>query len=320
MFTVSVVLTSDENLALPMSVCIASVLKNRSQGRKIDIHVLSCGIRSRSRRRVEDNVAAQPDARLFWHDIGPEQERLLQQRYVASSRPYPPAAYARLLIGDLLPFDLERVIYLDSDTLVLTDLSPLWEMPLNGASAAVVRDLPDPARQAARLKSSVSAADRLRFGLDEGSADYFQSGVMLFDLAAMRGSLAAEAFRVLADYPQLNFPDQDALNLVMTNGVVFVDPRWNQMSSVFWYKADDPLPYAPELFENLQSRPFIVHYSGRPKPWEPDCKHPLAQDWRNICTEAGFDAPAKAMTHWTRRIPRARRMLVKRVSRALRLA
>src|SRR5437763_16981533 len=50
------------------------------------------------------------------------------------------ATYVRLLIDQLLPADLERVIYLDVDLIVRSDLSELWHFDLNGKTIAAVRD------------------------------------------------------------------------------------------------------------------------------------------------------------------------------------
>ena len=51
-----------------------------------------------------------------------------------------PAVLYRLRIADLLP-DLDRVIYLDADTMVLSSLRPLWEEDLGGKPIAAVRDI-----------------------------------------------------------------------------------------------------------------------------------------------------------------------------------
>ena len=49
---------------------------------------------------------------------------------------YPIAVYYRLLVPHLLPPEIERVVYLDCDTLVINSLAPLWEMDLHGMAYA----------------------------------------------------------------------------------------------------------------------------------------------------------------------------------------
>jgi hypothetical protein len=48
--------------------------------------------------------------------------------------------YARLLIPELFPATVSKVLYLDSDLLALGDLGPLWRTDLAGAVVAAVPD------------------------------------------------------------------------------------------------------------------------------------------------------------------------------------
>ena len=45
---------------------------------------------------------------------------------------YPKEMYFRLLVGQILPEELERVLYIDPDTLIINPLTDLWEMDLQG--------------------------------------------------------------------------------------------------------------------------------------------------------------------------------------------
>ena len=51
------------------------------------------------------------------------------------------ATFGRLMMGELLPDSLERVIYLDCDVLVLSSLRPLAEIDLHGKVLGAVEDL-----------------------------------------------------------------------------------------------------------------------------------------------------------------------------------
>jgi lipopolysaccharide biosynthesis glycosyltransferase len=50
-----------------------------------------------------------------------------------------PIVFARFLIPDLLPPEIDRVIYLDQDVLVLKDLTALWEINMDGYPIAAAR-------------------------------------------------------------------------------------------------------------------------------------------------------------------------------------
>lgn len=317
---VSVVFASDTVTAMPMTVAAAALPLAAGLATDFDVHVLSCGIPAVARQRFERTLADLGEGRVqsFWHEIEGPRAALLRSLYTRSDRPYPPAAYARLLAGEVLPAGLDRVIYMDSDTLALADLAGLWHEPFEGAAALVIRDLPHDSGQAERLARTLSAEDRARFGVDPAELLYFQSGVMVLDLAALRAGAAEEMLALLARYPQLTFPDQDALNIVFARRCRAVDPRWNSMAAVYWSGDPAAAPYDPATMAELRERPFVAHYSGRPKPWEEGCSHPLAARWEAVHARTTWaDRRRTLLTRAFDRIPRARRVLGKKLRRAL---
>ena len=150
------------------------------------------------------------------------------------------------------------------------------------------------------------------------STVYFQSGVLVIDIAKFRQEdLAAKAFEFLATYPQMQFPDQDALNVLLATRTRLVDPRWNQMAAVYRYDSDDRNgPFDPTTLLRLQTEPFIIHYSGRPKPWEPECQHPLLREWFAAIDRTVWNGwRPNRLNGVLERLPRAPRVLQKRLSR-----
>jgi lipopolysaccharide biosynthesis glycosyltransferase len=152
------------------------------------------------------------------------------------------AAYARLFLSELLPAQ-DRVIYLDTDTLVLENLSALWKMDLNGfLVAAVPDDFIDP---------SEIAATKSRLG------EYFNSGVMVINLAQWRAdNLMPRIIAVMAS-PDLICEDQSVLNMICANRVQLLDRKWN-----FFTRRFSEYPSAHRYVP-----PLILHYGGTPKPW-----------------------------------------------------
>lgn len=51
-------------------------------------------------------------------------------KYSMSSSVFPAEASFPLLLAELLPSDLERVLFLDADTMVMDDIGRLWDLPL----------------------------------------------------------------------------------------------------------------------------------------------------------------------------------------------
>lgn len=180
----------------------------------------------------------------------------------------PKVMWYRIFLPDLLP-EVDRVLYLDADTLVLDELGPLWHTPMGNAYVAAVSNVFEP-----------QFADRpTQLGL-EPAQEYFNSGVLLLNLAAMR---AAGCTATLVDYAQhgeLLWPDQDALNVVLGSRRVCLHPRWNCMNSVFLFPQADDV-FGAEAVHAAQTRPAIVHFEGPElaKPWHYLSHHPYRKTY-----------------------------------------
>jgi lipopolysaccharide biosynthesis glycosyltransferase len=175
----------------------------------------------------------------------------------------PPVMWYRVFLPDLLP-GLDRILYLDADTLVVADPTELWDTELDSALIAAVDNVLEP-----------EFADHPRdIGLDPGQR-YFNSGVLLFNLAAMRDEDCTRRIVEHARGTPLLWPDQDALNVVLGARRVVLHPRWNCMNSMML------LPYARDVFPSevldaARRDPGIVHFEGPElaKPWHHLSKHP----------------------------------------------
>ena len=154
---------------------------------------------------------------------------------------------------------MDRVLYLDPDILVLNPLRPLWETDLEGNLFAA----------AAHTGKTELANSVNRMRLNSGS-DYYNSGVLLMDLAAARREIdPEEIFRYVAEHKkELLLPDQDLLNALYGRRILPLDDAlWN-------YDARNYNNYRlrsagahdlPWVMEHTA----ILHFCGKAKPWKP---------------------------------------------------
>lgn len=174
------------------------------------------------------------------------------------TKQYPQEMYYRLLAGQLLPPDVTRVLYLDPDILVINPLRPLWETALGdhlfaGCAHTGKTEL-------------VSSVNRVRLGVQN---DYFNSGVLLMDLARCRQEIVPqELFDYAAAHMNtLILPDQDMLNALFGDRVLpLSDVRWN-------YDARDYHGYfvtsGGEVdMDWVMAHTAILHFCGKAKPWK----------------------------------------------------
>ncbi|HEY3832793.1 MAG TPA: glycosyltransferase family 8 protein [Acidimicrobiia bacterium] len=175
----------------------------------------------------------------------------------------PKAMWYRIFLPDLLPH-VDRVLYLDADTLVVDDIGPLFTGPLDGAYVAAVANVLEP-----------EFADRAqRLGLP-ASQTYFNSGVLVLNLEAMRADRCTDHIVQYARSESLHWPDQDALNVVLGARCILLHPRWNCMNSLYLF-AEARDVFADGEVDEACARPAIVHFEGPQfmKPWHYLSKHP----------------------------------------------
>jgi lipopolysaccharide biosynthesis glycosyltransferase len=184
----------------------------------------------------------------------------------------PLTSRARLLLTDLHD---GRLIYLDGDILVRKDIRPLWRSDLQGKCIAAVRT---PGEEVALAKAAATGnrtaakrAARIRKhgerldGLDMDR--YFNAGILLMDIAAIRAKGLAERMRDIEGTARYTSRDQDWLNMVFRDECVLIDPTWNSG----WGNPKTAKGYIPAemraRYAESRDDPAIVHFTGTEKPW-----------------------------------------------------
>lgn len=182
--------------------------------------------------------------------------------------------WLRFFLPEVLA-DRARVLYLDSDTFVNGPITDLWGTALEGHPIAAVANVVEPA-----LRDHVR-----RFGV-EYPGGFFNSGVLLMDLDAMRKSGSTDRLLEFAttNADRLLWPDQDSLNAVFKRDWATLHPRWNVQNS-FWTWRD----WALEVFgegrlAEAVGDPRVRHFEGPSlsKPWHYLCSAPMVRDYRRV--------------------------------------
>lgn len=149
------------------------------------------------------------------------------------TRQYPKEMYYRLLAPHLLPKQLQRVLYLDPDTLVINPIRSLWETDLQGNLFAAASHTGK-----TELANSVN---QLRLRTEQ---DYYNSGVLLMDLEAGRREIVPqEIFGYVQQHrKELILPDQDILNALYSEKILSLDDGCGTMTHAIivaiWFAAE----------------------------------------------------------------------------------
>jgi lipopolysaccharide biosynthesis glycosyltransferase len=155
----------------------------------------------------------------------------------------------RLIIPEIMPETVDKVIHLDCDLVVNTDIKNLWDINIVDYLLAAVLDEPD-------LYKKVN---------------YFNAGVMVFNIKELRKFDFKSKWRTYVDAldkkTKLKYYDQDILNFIICNRVLFLEPNWN----IEKYNLKQFFSAADTNAKDL----YIIHYTTQAKPWMPLSDHPF---------------------------------------------
>lgn len=168
---------------------------------------------------------------------------------------YTEAALFRLLLPELLP-EYDRVVYADCDMIMSQDVDALYS----------ATDLGDNYLAAVYEAPIEHQAERFEL-LGCRSSEYFNSGFLLMNLKQMRKEGVVEKFMEAAKRDDLEFPDQDVLNIVCRGRVLPLSPVFNSIRTFLLpqYKIDFLKQYSDAVWSEVQKNGSI-HYTGG-KPW-----------------------------------------------------
>lgn len=196
---------------------------------------------------------------------------------------YVEEAWYRVFLPSLLP-GVDRVLWLDADTIVMRPLLELWQIDL--------RDLPLAAVPNAVLHEAADGVARL--GITDRSL-YFNTGVLLLDLARMRAEDSEQALRAVVreHRDELPFADQDVLNCVYHRRYVRLPLAWNVLTHSFINVPETVRVHGSEEFAEALRAPRILHFTGRTakKPWAYGASHPYRGAYLTHRAAAGWPPP-----------------------------
>ncbi len=250
---VHIALTLDKQFAKYGAIVIQSIMNYASTERLYELYLFTKGVGLETRELLEDMFRLKENVSMHWFDLSEE----VRDRE---------ATLIRFYLMEKLPC-VEKLLYVDSDTLPLCDLAELYDIDLEEAWIGGVRDYPLLARPEAARKRDVNYLQK-QVGINNPGKTYFNAGVMLMNLAALREQHigATKCFDVLDSYvPGYKWKDQDVLNILCRNHVKYLPIRWNLMRFVALQNIEEPPER--ELIQSEFDQPKIVHFAGDRKPW-----------------------------------------------------
>ena len=251
--TIPIVLSSDNQYALYMYTTMISILENKNKNTYYAFYLL---VPSKFLKSNVNKILSITDKYMCYINFINIDEKLFKNINMNIPHITVPTYY-RLLIGELLPNEIDKCIYLDSDICVCKDLSELFNIDIkDNYIAGVVSPV--------YYFSEKKHCERLNL---PSMKQYLNAGMLIMNLKQIRKDNMTKKF---IDLTKRNFDsqDQDVLNVACYGRIMTLPPKYN--AQVFRLKENNPL--LTELYKKkdiieAKTIPYIIHYSNKRKPW-----------------------------------------------------
>ena len=250
----------DDNYIKFLSITLESIFDNASKDYSYDVVVLNTGLKDESKEVL--NKYNNDYVKVIYFDLS---EKLNEVSHNLKVRDYySKATYYRLFIQDLFP-QYNKALYLDCDIVVLGDISKLFNHDLNNN---LVGAIPDSAVQV-----TPEFIEYVNKGLGIKEDHYFNAGVLLMNLEEFRNyDLEKKFMKLLKTYTFEIAQDQDYLNVLTKDRVLYIDDSWNVMPlgnnvkplNLIHYN----LSFKPWKYDNIQYEEHFYKYSKKAGVYE----------------------------------------------------
>ncbi len=239
---IPIIYACDDNYLPLMGTSICSLIENANKDYNYNIYILYVKGEI-SENNVKLIKGLEKDGfNIEFVDVKNELEKIAKK--LKTRDYYTNTTYYRLFVSNLFP-DYEKMIYIDSDTIVLGDVSELYNIEIGDNIIAGCTD------------ESVVVTPVFReyvekvIGVDSYEK-YFNAGMIVINLKEYKKQKMFEKFLKLNDdYYFAVAQDQDLLNVLCKDKVFYLDLGWNKM------------PIKDENYQKLN----IVHFNHGFKPW-----------------------------------------------------
>lgn len=230
---------ADDNYLPYLAVALRSVKENASENYKYKIYILHSGV---SEVYAEKITAMQNENfSIEFTDVSEKLTEISSRLHMRDY--YTGTTYYRIFIADMFP-EYDKALYLDSDTVILGDISELFNHDVGENLIGAITD--ETVLSVPIFKSYVKDVLGIK------PKNYFNAGIILMNLKKFREENFYEKFAdLLQKYKFTVAQDQDYLNVLCAGKVTYISPEWNKM----------PIPG-----EN-DPAPKLIHYNLTRKPW-----------------------------------------------------
>lgn len=244
-------ITFNRKFLTPFYVLSASIFENNKEV-CIHMHIVTPDLTEDDKVELVTYYVNAHAGKVSFHQPDPAQISKLPP-----SSWYPPVGFYRLFLAEMLQHSgIEKIIYLDTDIVVIGSLLELYNQSTNGYPVGVVVE-----RNATKIRPDLGLLQEYTF---------FNSGVMLINIPEwIRQAVTDKTLNYLFAHPKLPTADQDALNVVLEGNYMPLDGKFNVLPQ------DIPANLPSKKYAAFLKDKVVIHYAAHWKPWDITANHKL---------------------------------------------
>ena len=223
-----------------LSVALRSLIDNTSKENIYAVKILYTNVTEENKIKIKkyetENIS------IEFVDLNKQLEEIKEKLYTRNY--FSNTTYYRLFIPELYP-EYDKAVYIDSDTVCLSDIAELYNTDMGDN---LIAGIPD---------GVIQAIDIFKDYVERvvGVADYnnyFNAGVIVMNLKELRDYKFEEKFIYMLEKIKFEVAqDQDYLNRLCKGRVKILDYSWNRMP----------------VMGKTEGKINLIHYNLGAKPW-----------------------------------------------------
>lgn len=270
---IDIVCSIDENYIEYCGVMLASLFVH-TPDEKFRVHIIcSSKVEKAGKKRLKV-FCEKHQAEVYFYDVD---YSLIKDFPIRKQDHLSLAAYLRLFMSELIPSNINKILYLDCDLIVVDSIKELWEKNIDNIAVAAVEE---------RSPFDTESPVTLKYPVEYS---YFNSGVMLINLQKWREKKFVEACKsyIASNYENIKLHDQDVLNALLYKEKQFISIRWILMD-FFLYASPEIQPERKKDWDDALKSPAIIHFTGKRKPWMYNCDSPFRDQYIRFAKQQGW--------------------------------
>lgn len=266
-------------------ISILSLMKNNKAFSDIHFYVFEDGVTEENKNLLKKSVEEDYKRKITFLKM-PMADECFDYKF--KTKYYMGRTYLRLCLDKYLPENVDKVLCLDSDTLILGDLSDIWNMDLGNNVLAGVSDC-----------LNVKAYN-YQFGLNEDNI-YINVGMSIIDVKKWREEKLTDVAKayIREKNGTVFFVEQTMMNYICRNRIFKLPLKYNCYTLLYAFSYDELLKlrkptyfYTKQEVEEAKADPRLVHFTRNfymmSRPWIKGCDHAMTPEYQKY----------KAMSYW----------------------